>query len=368
MGSRLREMREMSNTIGHCFRVTTFGESHGQAVGCLIDGCPPRIPIQAEDIQCALDRRRPGMPLTSARQEKDEIRILSGVFENLSLGTPILLLVANMDPRSADYESIRDVYRPSHADFTVQMKYGIRDHRGGGRQSGRETVGRVAAGAVAARLLREAYPVVVTAWISAIGDIRMTDPPGLVDADLVYASPVRCPDPEVADRMIEKLAQVSREKNSIGGLVDCSITGVPPGWGEPVFDKLHADLGKAMLSIPGCKGFQFGSGFAAAGMLGSEHNDPFRLSGDRIGTSTNYSGGIQGGISNGEAIRFQAAFKPTPSISLPQQTVTKDGTPVQLEIRGRHDPCIAIRAVPVVEAMAWIILADHCLRHRAGFA
>lgn len=355
----------MSNTIGHLFRVTTFGESHGQAVGCLIDGCPPRIPILAEDIQCALDRRRPGKPLTSARQERDEVRILSGVYENLSLGTPILLLVANTDPRSDDYESLREVYRPSHADYTVQMKYGIRDHRGGGRQSGRETVGRVAAGAVAARFLREAWPVVVTAWISAIGDIRMTDPSAPVDAEAVYESPVRCPDPEAANRMMDKLAEVSKDGDSIGGLVDCSISGVPAGWGEPVFDKLHADLGKAILSIPGCRGFQIGSGFAAAAMLGSRHNDPFRISDGRIGTTTNYSGGIQGGISNGETVRFQAAFKPTPSIRLPQQTVTKDGSPVQLEIRGRHDPCIAIRAVPVVEAMAWILLADHCLRHRA---
>ncbi len=355
----------MSNTIGHLFRVTTFGESHGHAVGCLIDGCPPRVPILADDIQSALDRRRPGKPLTSARQERDEVRILSGVYENLSLGTPILLLVANTDPRSDDYESLREVYRPSHADFTVQMKYGIRDHRGGGRQSGRETVGRVAAGAVAARFLREAWPVVVTAWISAIGDIRMTDSSAPVDAESVYESPVRCPDPEAADRMIEKLAEVSNDGDSIGGLVDCSISGVPAGWGEPVFDKLHADFGKAILSIPGCRGFQIGSGFSAAAMLGSRHNDPFQVSGGRIGTSTNYSGGIQGGISNGETIHFQAAFKPTPSIRLPQQTVTQDGSPVQLEIRGRHDPCIAIRAVPVVEAMAWILLADHCLRHRA---
>lgn len=355
----------MGNTIGRLFRVTTFGESHGPAVGCLIDGCPPRIPVLAQDIQCALDRRKPGQPLTSARQERDEIHILSGVFDNLSLGTPILLLVENTDPRSRDYETLKDVYRPSHADYTLQMKYGIRDHRGGGRLSGRETVGRVAAGAVAARFLREVCPVQVTAWISAIGDIRMADPTTPPDPDSIYDSSVRCPDSRVAERMMEKLAGVSQAGDSIGGMVDCRITGVPAGWGEPVFDKLHADLGKAVLSIPGCKGFQLGSGFAAAEMLGSRHNDPFKVSGGRIGTSTNYSGGIQGGISNGEEIRFRAAFKPTPSIRTAQQTVTKEGSPVELKISGRHDPCIAVRAVPVVEAMAWIMLADHCLRHRA---
>jgi chorismate synthase len=358
----------MSNTIGHLFRVTTFGESHGPAVGCLIDGCPPRIPIQAEDIQRELDRRRPGQPLTSPRRERDEVRIISGVFENLSLGTPILLLVANTDSNPKDYESLKEVYRPSHADYTVQMKYGIRDHRGGGRLSGRETVGRVAAGAVAARFLRQTCPVTVTAWISAIGDIRMPDPAGPVDADEVDASPVRCPDPRTGDQMVESLARIAETGDSIGGLINCSVSGVPAGWGEPVFDKLHAELGKAVLSIPGCKGFQIGSGFGAAAMRGSRHNDPFQVSGGRIRTSTNFSGGIQGGISNGEAILFQAAFKPTPSIRLAQQTVTKDGVPVRLEIQGRHDPCIAIRAVPVVEAMVWIMLADHCLRHRAGSA
>ena len=355
----------MGNTIGHLFRVTTFGESHGPAVGCLVDGCPPRIPILAEDIQRALDRRKPGQPLTSARQERDAVRILSGVFENRSLGTPILLLVENADPRSRDYDSLKDVYRPSHADYTLQMKYGIRDHRGGGRLSGRETVGRVAAGAVAARFLREVCPVQVTAWISAIGDIRMADPAGPVDPDSIYDSPVRCPDAQAAERMVERLDGVSQAGDSIGGLVDCRISGVPAGWGEPVFDKLHADLGKAVLSIPGCKGFQIGSGFAAAAMTGSRHNDPFQAAGGRIGTTTNFSGGVQGGISNGEEIRFQIAFKPTPSIRTAQRTVTKEGLPVELEISGRHDPCIAVRAVPVVEAMAWIILADHCLRHRA---
>lgn len=357
----------MSSTWGTWFRVTTFGESHGAAVGAVVDGCPPRVPLGVEDIQPQLDRRRPAQSsLVSPRDEADQVEILSGVEEGLTLGTPIALVVRNRDTRPADYERFATVPRPSHADFTYQAKYGIRARSGGGRASARETVGRVAAGAVAEKWLRWAFGVEIVAWVSGVGDIEAGDFTGqeLTRAE-VDANPVRCPDAAVAERMAHAIAEARAEGDTLGGLITCVCRGVPAGWGEPVFERLDAKLAQAMLSIPATKGFEIGSGFAAARMRGSVHNDPFVKKGPGLGTKTNRSGGVQGGISNGEPIVFRVAFKPPATLGRPQETVDFEGRPVTLEAPGRHDPCVVPRAVPIVEAMTALVLADLALRQKA---
>ena len=355
----------MGNTFGRMFRVTTWGESHGDAVGVVVDGCPPLLALEVDDVQKELDRRRPGQSdISTQRRESDTAEILSGVFEGRTLGTPVLIAVWNRDARSRDYEYMRDRFRPSHADYTYQAKYGIRDWMGGGRASARETVGRVAAGAIARKLLSQEWGVEIVGYVKQVWSITADVDPDSVAAADVESNPVRCPDPEVAERMIECIKQARKDGDSLGGVVEAVARGVPAGLGEPVFDKLEADLGKAVLSIPACKGFEVGSGFGGVTMTGSEHNDPFYSEGGRIRTRTNRSGGMQGGISNGENIVLRAAFKPTATIMKPQETVDIAGNPVMLEGRGRHDPCVLPRAVPIVEAMTALVLADHALRQR----
>ncbi|MCH7903730.1 MAG: chorismate synthase [Armatimonadetes bacterium] len=357
----------MSSTFGTVFRVTTFGESHGPAVGVVVDGCPPRLPLELGQIQAELDRRRPGQSsITTQRKELDEVEVLSGLLDGVTLGTPIAMLVRNSDSRSRDYEEMRTKYRPSHADFTYDMKYGVRAWSGGGRASARETVGRVAAGAVAKALLKSRWDVEVVACVTKVHDVEATiDLETLQLAD-VESTIVRCPDANIAERMIAKIEDVRKKGDSVGGIVSCVVRGVPAGWGEPVFDKLEADLAKALLSIPACKGFEVGSGFAGTDLTGSEHNDPFR-SDDQVSayTTTNFSGGIQGGISNGMPITLRAAFKPTATILHEQDTVTTEFENTTLKGRGRHDPCVLPRAVPIVEAMVALVLADHGLRQDA---
>ena len=350
----------MSSILGRIFRVTTFGESHGRAVGAVVEGCPAGIHLVPADIQAQLDRRRPGQSeATSPRSEADRVQILSGVEGDVTLGTPIALLVWNEDRRPSEYEGIRDIPRPSHADYTYRVKYGVQARSGGGRASGRETVGRVAAGAIAEKILRERYGVEVVAWVSRVGSVTAPQPDRCrITREQVDATEIRCPDREAAAAMLELIREVKRAGDSIGGIVSCVCRGVPAGWGEPVFGKLEALLAQAMLSIPAARGFDIGSGFEAASMRGSEHNDPFVRKGERLGTTTNFSGGIQGGISNGEEIYFRVAFKPPASISLPQKTVDYEGRERELKLKGRHDPCIVPRAVPVVEAMAALVLAD----------
>ncbi|MGQ9662436.1 MAG: chorismate synthase [Kiritimatiellia bacterium] len=365
----------MSNTFGSRFRVTTFGESHGPALGAVIDGCPPRLALSAADIQRQLDRRRPAQSaLTSSRTEPDTVRILSGIEGGLTLGTPIALLIENRDVRRSDYDPFANTPRPSHADYTYRIKYGIGAASGGGRASARETVARVAAGAVAEKLLRDRYEIEIVAWVSAVGTVEAPDFTGVdLTREAVDAHPIRCPDAETAERMKRVVEEVAAEGDSVGGVITCVCRGVPPGWGEPVFGKISATLAAAMLSIPAAKGFEIGSGFTAARMRGSEHNDVFIPKGtslrDRssngqsmlLGTATNRSGGIQGGITNGEPIVFRVAFKPPATIARPQKTVTYDGKPVVLEGKGRHDPCVVPRAIPVVEGMAALVLADAAL-------
>ncbi len=355
----------MGNTFGRAFRVTTWGESHGDAVGAVIDGCPPRLAIDLAGIQRDLDRRRPGQSsLTTQRGEADRAQILSGVFDGLTLGTPIMIAVWNEDARGRDYEHLRYIYRPSHADYTHQAKYGIRNWKGGGRASARETIGRVAAGAVARKLLETAHGVEVLGYVKRVADLEgQVDPDTVALAD-IEATPVRCPDAAVAPAMIASIGQARKGGDSLGGVVEVVARNVPVGLGEPVFGKLEADLAAAMLSIPACKGFEIGSGFAGARQTGSEHNDLFYNEGGRIRTRTNNSGGVQGGISNGENIVLRAAFKPTATIMLDQATVDDQGNEVVLAGRGRHDPCVLPRAVPIVEAMLALVLADHLLRQR----
>jgi chorismate synthase len=331
-----------------------------------VEGCPAGLPLAARDIQAQLDRRRPGQSrLTSARREADRVEILSGVFRGKTLGTPIALLVRNADPRPADYDALRDVYRPSHADYTYEAKYGIRDWRGGGRASARETVARVAAGAVAEKLLARALGCRVVAYVVQIGEIAARRIPRRVTRGLVDRSPVRCPDATASREMEALVEEVRRAGDSVGGIVELRARGVPPGLGEPVFDKLEADLAKAMLSLPAAKGFEVGSGFAGTRLRGSQHNDPFVFREGRVRTRTNRSGGIQGGISNGEEIVLRVAFKPTATVRIPQETVDRRGRRRLLRARGRHDPCVLPRAVPLVEAMAALVLADHWLLHRS---
>jgi chorismate synthase len=357
----------VGSTFGQLFRVHTWGESHGGAVGVVIDGCPPRVPLLAEHVQSELDRRRPGQSrLTTPRQEEDAAEILSGTFEGLTLGSPILILVRNRDARPEAYEHLQHVYRPSHADYTYDAKYGIRSWQGGGRASARETVGRVAAGAVARQVLRQADFGEIVAWVSRVHSVEAKVEPLEVTLERVEASPTRCPDPEAADEIAHRIDDARRRGDSLGGVVTCVAHDVPPGLGEPVFDKLEADLAKGMLSLPACKGFEIGSGFAGTEMSGSEHNDPFYADEQgRVRTRSNRSGGVQGGISNGEAVWLRVAFKPTATIRAEQETVTDRAESTRLSASGRHDPCVLPRAVPVVEAMVALVLCDHLLRQRA---
>jgi len=356
----------MGNSFGKLFRIATWGESHGPGIGVTIDGCPPGVPIDRAEIQKDLDRRRPGQSsITTQRREGDEVEILSGVEEGRATGTPIALLVRNVDARPEAYDPLKDVYRPSHADYTYQAKYGIRTWKGGGRASARETIGRVAAGAIARRILRDACGLEVVAWVESVQDIRAAVDAARVQLVDVEKSIVRCPDESVAARMIARIEEVRKGGDSVGGVVALVARNVPPGLGEPVFDRLEADLAKAMLSLPATKGFEIGSGFGGTLLTGSEHNDAFVLQDGRVRTRTNRSGGVQGGISNGEDILLRVAFKPTATIARPQETVTTAGEATVLKARGRHDPCVLPRAVPMVEAMAALVLVDHWLRHRA---
>ena len=357
----------MASVFGEIFRIATWGESHGGGVGVVIDGCPARLPLSEEDIQPDLDRRRPGQSdIVTPRKEADTCRILSGVFAGQTLGTPIAILVQNTDARPAAYSEMETMFRPSHADFTYQAKYGIRNWQGGGRASARETIGRVAAGAVAKKLLQALAPgLEILAYVTAIHDIEVQVDGSKVTAEEIEANVVRCPDAAAAVAMIARIKEVRADGDSVGGVIECVARGVPPGWGEPVFDKLEAALAGAMMSLPATKGFEIGSGFSGAKLKGSTHNDPFRMQDGQVRTTTNLSGGIQGGISNGEPIVFRTAFKPTATIARSQQTVTVTGEDADLVARGRHDPCVLPRAVPMIEAMAALVLCDQALRQRA---
>ena len=357
----------MSSTLGAFFKVTTFGESHGKAVGAIVDGCPPGLALSEKDIQPQLDRRRPGQThLTTDREETDRVTILSGVENGRVLGTPIGMSVANKDQRPGDYVEMRSVPRPSHADFTYQMKYGIRTSSGGGRSSARETIGRVAAGAIAEKFLHEAYGIEIVAWVSSVSTIVA----GGIDENAITRSEidqtaVRCPSPPKAEEMIQAIVAAKDEKDSLGGIITCACRHVPAGLGEPVFDKMEARLAQAMLSIPATKGFEIGSGFEGTRLTGSQHNDPFVKKEDRLGTVTNNSGGVQGGITNGEPIIFRVAFKPPATIGKVQKTADFEGDSTILEAKGRHDPCVVPRAVPIVESMAALVIADLTLQQRA---
>ena len=358
----------MGSSFGQLFRITTWGESHGGGVGVVIDGCPPRLELSDEDIQRDLDRRRPGQSaIVTPRDETDRCRILSGVFEGRTLGTPISILVKNKDAKPEAYSEMKTAFRPSHADFTYEAKYGIRNWQGGGRASARETVGRVAAGAVAKKILSEISQgrFEIVAYVTQIHEITARIDRSSVRLEAVERNAVRCPDEAAAELMTALIQSVRAEGDSVGGVIECVIRGVDAGLGEPVFDKLEADLAKAMLSLPASKGFEIGSGFAATRMKGSEHNDPFETREGRVRTTTNNSGGVQGGISNGEDIFFRVAFKPTSTIARDQKTVTTSQEEITLAARGLHDPCVLPRAVPIVEAMAALVLCDHALRQRA---
>ncbi|MCB9353714.1 MAG: chorismate synthase [Lewinellaceae bacterium] len=357
------------NSFGLLFRVTTFGESHGTAIGCIVDGCPAGLAFDRDFIQHELDRRRPGQSaIVTQRKESDTVQVLSGVFEGKTTGTPIAFLIPNEDQRSRDYDHLATAFRPSHADYSWQAKFGHRDYRGGGRSSARETAARVAAGALAKLLLR-ASGIEVRAYVSQVGALALSDDYRSLDLDLTESNELRCPDPVMAAKMIELIRQVRKEGDTVGGVVTGLVQGCPPGLGAPVFDKLHADLGKAMLSINASKGFEYGSGFAGVAMRGSAHNDLFEPSGTpdapAITTRTNHSGGVQGGISNGMDIYFRVAFKPVATIMRDQETVDESGAPVVIKGKGRHDPCVVPRAVPIVEAMAALVMADHLLRARS---
>jgi chorismate synthase len=356
----------MGNSFGTLFRISTWGESHGGGIGVVIDGCPPRLPISAEEIQFELDRRRPGQSeITTPRKESDAATIVSGVYDGLTLGTPIAIYVPNGDQRPAAYSEMKDKFRPSHADFTYQTKFGIRNHEGGGRSSARETIGRVAAGAIARKVLKLAGDIDIRAYITRVHDIEAPVIEHFPSLEEVEASPVRCPHPATAQAMIDRIKAMRSEGDSVGGLLECRVRNLPVGLGAPVFDRLEADLAKAMLSLPATKGFEVGSGFDGTLLRGSEHNDSFVNKDGKIGTATNRSGGVQGGISNGEELTFRVAFKPTATILQNQATVDKEGSETELMGRGRHDPCVVPRAVPIVEAMAALVLVDHWMRHIA---
>jgi len=354
------------NSFGNIFRITTFGESHGEAVGVVIDGCPAGLAVDMEQVQQEMDRRRPGQShITTQRQEADRVEVLSGIFEGKTVGTPITLLVRNEDARSKDYSHIKDKFRPSHADFTYQEKYGLRDYRGGGRSSARETLARVAAGAIAKQFLAT-MGIKVQGYVSTVGTINVTIPYQELDLSIAETNIVRCPHPDTALLMVHAIEDVRKAGDTLGGVVSCVISGTPTGLGEPVFDKLHADLAKAMMSINATKGFEYGSGFNGVRLKGSEHNDKFENQSGQIRTLTNHSGGIQGGISNGMDIYFRVAFKPVATIMQAQETVDEQGDAATIQGKGRHDPCVVPRAVPIVEAMAALVLADHVLRNRSA--
>jgi chorismate synthase len=356
----------MSSIFGTLFRISSWGESHGKGIGVVIDGCPPLLPLTAEDVQVALDRRRPGQStITTPRSEKDTVQILSGVFEGKTTGTPISMAVFNEDQRSSDYSEMKEKFRPSHADFTYQEKYGIRDFAGGGRSSARETIARVAAGAVAEKILLQGAGVEIRAFIRSVHDVEAPADLPFPDRESVEATPVRCPDAATAERMIAKIKQVRDKGDSVGGVVECRVRGLPTGWGDPVFDRIEADLAKAMLSLPATKGFEVGSGFAGTLLRGSEHNDPFEMRDGKVRTSSNRSGGVQGGITNGEELVFRIAFKPTATVRKNQKTVSSGGEDTELAAKGRHDPCVVPRAIPIVEAMTALVLVDHAMRHHA---
>lgn len=354
------------NTIGTLFKVTTYGESHGSGIGVVVDGCPAGLSIDENFIQSELDRRKPGQSkIVTQRKESDTATILSGIFNGLSTGVPIAIHIPNEDQKSKDYDHIKDIFRPSHADFTYHNKFGLRDYRGGGRSSARETAARVAAGAIA-KLLLNHFGITIHAYVSQVGNIKL-DNFITTDFSKIEDNIVRCPDMSKADEMIELISSIRKQGDTVGGMVTCQILGCPAGLGEPVFDRLHADLAKAMLSINAAKGFEYGTGFDSVEMKGSQHNDSFFTDENgKISTTTNYSGGIQGGISNGMPIYFNVAFKPVATIVQAQDTVDIDGNTAIAEGKGRHDPCVVPRAVPIVEAMAAITLADHILRNRSS--
>ena len=355
----------MSSTYGKIFKISTFGESHGKAVGLVLEGCPAGLEIDESKIQLDLDRRKPGQSyIVTQRQESDVIQIVSGVFEGKATGSPIAMMVWNEDQRSKDYSHIADKFRPSHADYTYSEKYGVRDYRGGGRSSARETLARVAAGAVAKMVLSR-LGISIKAYVSQVGTLKLEKSYQSMNLDLAEENIIRCPDPEMAEKMIEFIDETRKNRDTVGGIVSCVIQGCPVGLGEPVFDKLHAELGKAMLSINAVKGFEYGSGFSGVEQFGSQHNDIFVKEGDKVKTITNYSGGIQGGISNGEDIYFRVAFKPVATIMTDQQSLNEAGEETTISGKGRHDPCVVPRAVPIVEAMAAIVLADFYLRNKS---
>jgi chorismate synthase len=356
----------MSSSFGTLFKITTFGESHSSGVGVVVDGCPPGLVVNEADIQKQLDRRKPGQSsITTQRKEKDRISIFSGLEENRTLGTPIAMMIVNTDQRPGDYGDFQNVPRPSHADFTYQVKYGVRAKSGGGRASARETIGRVAAGALAEKYLGDVWGIEIVAWVSTVGKISCPDiDMETVSRDQVDESMVRCPEKEASDQMVKEVETAKASGNSLGGIITCVCRNVPAGWGEPVFDKAEAKLAQSMLSIPAAKGFDIGSGFAGSRMTGLEHNDVFIQKYGRLGTLTNHSGGIQGGITNGEMIYFNVAFKPTATIGISQRTADFEGNPVDLVGKGRHDPCVAPRAVPIVESMAALVLADLALMQK----
>jgi chorismate synthase len=356
----------MGNSFGTLFRITTFGESHGVGVGVIVDGCPPRLPLAVEEVQAELDRRRPGQSaITTQRREADAVEILSGVHDGLTLGTPIAMVVRNQDQRGGDYDEMKTKYRPSHADYTYQAKFGIRAWEGGGRASARETIGRVAAGAIARKVLESLAPgLQIVAYVKQVQALEATVDPETVTREAVEANIIRCPEAAMAERMIALVDGARKAGDSLGGVVEAAARGVPAGWGDPVFDKLDADLAKAMLSLPAAKGFEIGSGFRGTQLSGIQHNDPFYNADGKVRTRTNRSGGVQGGISNGESILVRVAFKPTATILREQETVDVDGNGTTIKARGRHDPCVLPRAVPIVEAMIALVLADHALRQR----
>ncbi len=346
------------NSFGQFFKLTSFGESHGKAVGGVIEGVMPGLDIDMDFIQGELNRRRPGQSaITTPRDEKDKVEILSGVLDGKATGTPIGFVIWNADQRSKDYGNIKDVYRPSHADYTYQSKYGIRDHRGGGRSSARETIARVVAGAIAKLILKK-YGVEIAAYTSQVGSIKLDKSYSELDLSKIEDNIVRCPDAEIAEKMIDYIDQIRRDKDSVGGVITCVVKNAPIGLGEPVFDKFHAQMGKAMLGINAVKGFEYGLGFKATELMGSQHNDEFFMDGDQVRTKTNRSGGVQGGITNGEDIYMNVAFKPIATILKEQNTVNKQGEEIVSTVKGRHDPCVLPRAVPIVEAMAAMVMVD----------
>ncbi len=352
------------NSFGHTFRITTFGESHGAALGVIIDGCPSGTPIDESFIQSEMDRRRPGQSsIVTQRKEGDQVRILSGIFDGKTTGMPICMVIFNEDAKSKDYSHIADKFRPSHADFTYQAKYGHRDYRGGGRSSARETAARVAAGAVAKLILKKEN-IAIQAYVSQVGTIKADPDYKKLDLKKTEHNEVRCPDEKIAELMIQHIKAIKKSGDTIGGVVSCVVQNCPVGLGEPVFDKLHADLAKAILSINACKGFEYGSGFEGVEMRGSQHNDVFYEESGKVKTKTNFSGGIQGGISNGMNIYFKAAFKPVATIVAAQKSVDEKGEQVEVTGKGRHDPCVVPRAVPIVEAMTALVLVDHLLRQK----